>query len=112
MQTETMTSVGADFHVFTGFNSKKWYAGVEVNYNQIISTNIKHTDKYKDNVYADVVDGWYKSTASNLKLGVALGTRFNKFDVYLHGGISKTGQFKNYLFVPNYYALLGVNYRF
>ena len=112
MQTETMTSLGADFHIFTGLTNQKWNAGLELNYNQIFSSYIKHTDKYRENVFMDVVDGWYKNTASNLKIGVLAGRSFNKFDIYLNIGISKTGKFNNYLFVPTYYALLGANYTF
>lgn len=112
MQTETMTSIGADFHVFTGVSTQKWNTGIELNYNQMVSTYIKHTDKYKENVYADVVDGWYKATASNIKIGLLVGRKFNNLEIYLKGGISKTGKFNNYLFVPTIYSIIGFNYRF
>ncbi len=111
METETMSSLGADFHLFTGFTNEKWNTGLEVSYNQVFSTYIKHTEKYKENVYADVVDGWYKNTASNFRLGVLVNRSFKQMDVYLNGGISRTGNFNAYLFVPTMYALIGVNYR-
>lgn len=112
MQTERMSSLGADFHLFTGFTNDKWNTGVEINYNKILSTYIQHTDKYRENVFTDAVDGWYKNTASNIRVGILVNRTFNKFDVYLNAGLSKTAKFNNYLFVPTMYALTGVNYRF
>jgi hypothetical protein len=111
METESMLSLGADFHVFTGFTNQKWNLGLEANYNQIFSTHIKHTEKYKELVYADVVDGWYKNTASNVRIGILANRTINRFDIYVNCGISKTGKFNDYLFVPTMYALVGVTYR-
>lgn len=112
METEDMTSLGADFHIFSGITNKKWNLGLVVNYNKIFSTHIKHTEKYKKNVYAGAVDGWYKNTASNLRVGILANRTLGKINVYLDGGISKTGSWNNYLFVPTIYTILGVNYRF
>ena len=112
LETETMSSLGADFHVFTGLTSKKWTAGFTFNYNQVFSTYIKHSDKYKDNVFADVVDGWYKNTAANIRIGLLLNRTFGKIDVHIKAGASLTAKFNEYLFVPPLYGLLGVSYRF
>lgn len=112
MQTERMTSLGADFHLFAGITNSKWNIGLTSTYNQVFSTHIKHTDKYKNNVFLDVQDGWYKNTASNIRLGIHANRTLNKFNIYIDGGLSKTGTFNNYLFVPPIYALLGLNYQF
>lgn len=112
METETMTSLGTDFHLFIGKTSEKWNTGIEMTYNQIFSTNIKHTDKYRENVFEQAVDGWYKNTAANIRLGILVNRRINKVDLFFGAGLSKTSQFKDYLFVPTYYANLGINYRF
>lgn len=112
METETMSSLGADFHVFAGFTNAKWNTGMEFTYNKIFSTHITHTDVYKDNVYEGAVDGWYKTTAANIRIGVLANYRIKKFDINLRAGISRTGQFNDYLFVPSMYANLGVSYRF
>ena len=66
-----MSSIGADFHIFTGFTNDKWNIGAEIYYNQVFSTYIKHTDKYKENVF-DGADGCYKNTAANIKIGLLL----------------------------------------
>jgi len=58
------------------------------------------------------VDGWYKLTASNLRVGIRANRSFNKTDAYLKAGLSKTGTFEDYLFVPTMYVLLGINYKF
>ncbi len=111
METEQMTSVGADFHVFTGITSENWNVGMELNYNRIFSTQITHTDHYREQVFIEVVDGWYRSTASNMRIGLLINRTIDRFDVYMNGGLSKTGTFNNYLFVPTMYALLGVSVR-
>jgi hypothetical protein len=111
METETMTSLGSDFHLFLGFTNTKWNVGLHSNFNQVFSTYIKHTDKYRDNVFNEAVDGWYKLTASNFRTGIYANRTIKKLNIYIDGGISKTGTFKNYLFVPNYYFLIGANYK-
>lgn len=111
METETMSSIGADFHVFTGFTNDKWNAGLDINYNQIFTTYITHTEKFKDAVF-EAQDGWYKHTASNIRLGVLVNRTLGNFDIYVRAGISKTGNFNDYLFVPSMYGLIGANYRF
>ena len=112
MQTESMTSIGADFDLFVGFTNDKWNVGLKARYNQVVTTFIKHTDKYRDNVFEGAVDGWYRSTASNLRIGVLLNYRIKKFDIHVEGGISRTGTFQSYLFVPTIYGLVGVDFRF
>ena len=112
METETMSSLGLDFHLFTGFTNARWNTGLEVQYNAMFSTYIKHTDKYTDNVYEGAVDGWYKNTAANIRIGVLVNYRVNKFDIYLRTGVSRTGNFNDYLFVPSMYGIIGVNFRF
>ena len=111
METETMSSFGADFHAFTGFTNDKWNAGLDINYNQIFTTYIKHTNKFNEAVF-EAQDGWYKSTAANIRLGFLVNRTLDNFDLYVHAGISKTGKFNDYLFVPSMYSLIGVNFRF
>ncbi len=111
-QTEVMSSLGADFHIFAGYTNPHWNFGVEMLYNQIFSTYITHSEKYKQNVYAGVVDGWYRNTAANIQLGFLVLTSIKKFNIYLRAGISRTALFNDYLFVPTIYGHLGANYRF
>ena len=112
METETMSSLGLDFHFFTGFTNAKWNTGLEVQYNKMFSTYIKHTDKYTDNVFEGAVDGWYKNTAANIRIGALVNYRIKKFDINFRAGVSKTGNFNDYLFVPSMYGNIGVNFRF
>jgi len=112
MDTETMSSLGADFHFFTGFTNAKWNYGLEFTYTKIFSTHITHTDIYKDNAYGGAVDGWYKNTAANIRIGFLVNYSIKKFDIYLKTGASRTGKFNDYLFVPSMYTNLGLNYRF
>lgn len=112
MQTQAIVSIGGDFHVFAGLSNEKWNTGIEFTYNHMFSSKIKHTDKYRDNVFAEAQDGWYKNTAANIQAGVLVSRRIQKFDVHTRLGLSKTGEFNSYLFVPTLYLHLGVSYRF
>ena len=42
MDTETMSSLGADFHLFTGYISSNWTAGFDINYNNSSFAPLKH----------------------------------------------------------------------
>ena len=107
-----MSSLGADFHFFIGSTGPRWNHGAEFLYNHMLSTYIKHTDKYNENVFAGAQDGWYKNTAANIRMGAMVNYRVKKFDIDLRAGYSATGKFNSYLFVPPLYANLGVSYRF
>jgi len=111
-KTTKMTSIGTDFHVFSGFINNKWNCGLELTYNQIFSTYIKHTDIYKESVFENVADGWYKMTAANIKIGILIKRTINRYDIFLNGGITKTGRFNDYIYVPPIYTVIGMNYRF
>ena len=111
-KTQTMSSLGADFHLFTGFTNARWNTGVEFLYNKMFSTYIKNSDIYRDNVFENAVDGWYKNTAANIRIGFLVNYRIHKFDINLRAGMSTTGKFNEYLFVPSMYGAFGVIFRF
>ena len=112
LQTETMSSLGVDLHVFVGITKEKWSYGGEATYNKIFTTHIKHTDKYRDLVFADAVDGWYKNTAGNIQAGIYVNRRIKKFDLSFRTGMSKTARLNEYLLVPTFYGIMGLEYRF
>lgn len=112
MDTQTIGSLGALALLNPCLVGEKWNVGLDISYTQIISSHIVHTDLYREVVYADVVDGWYKSTASNINLGVDLNRRVKRADLFFKGGISRTGTFNSYLFVPSLYMRIGGAYRF
>ena len=60
MKESSMKLFGADLYLFVGFINPKWNIGAELTYNRIFSSYITHTDIYKENMYSDVKEGWYK----------------------------------------------------
>ena len=112
LETNHLRSLGADLHLFAGYSSPNWHLGLDFMYNKIFSTYITHSDIYRDNVFADVVDGWYRNTASNIKIGIYASRTFGNFDPFLTAGIVKTGKFNDFLLVPGIYLNLGTNFRF
>lgn len=112
LQTQSMQTISADFILSPGIHAGNWSFSADLWYNHSISSYIKHTEKFKDLVYADVVDGWYYGTSSNIRVGATIVRSFKKIDISLSGGVSKTGQLKNYLFVPSMYTIFSVGYKF
>lgn len=111
MATQNMHAIGTDIHAFVGLTGPKWNFGAECVYDQAFTTYIRHADLYRDNVHQDAHDGWYRWTASNFRAGIAVNRTLHRTNLFVQGGLSKTGTLKNYLFVPNMYFLLGASVR-
>ncbi len=111
-KTESISSLGCEFHTFIGYIDKKWNTGLEFSYNQIFTSYIKHTEYFKNYIFSDVKDGWYKATAANVRMGVVVNLRIKKFDIYFKGGMFATGKFKTYLMMPPLYFDFGLSFRF
>ncbi len=112
LKTQEITSIGLELEFFAGYISEKWNLGLEASYNKVLTSYIKHSQLFKENIFAEVQDGWYQNTAGNLRLGVHANYRIKRFDLYLKTGMSKTGKFNDYLFVPGIYTVLGTKFRF
>ena len=63
MQTLSAKSLGLELGLQVSSSGEKFEYGVEVLWTSTLATNIQHTDKYRDQVYAEVQDGWYGATA-------------------------------------------------
>lgn len=112
LKTQTFRTISTEFELSPGYANENWYFGLEVSYNYGFATYIKHTQIFRNLIYEDVVDGWYKSSVSNIKIGFTALHSIKNIDIYLSAGILKTGKFNNYLFVPSMYGVVGISYNF
>ena len=111
-EIHTAFSIGTELGLLIGFVSKSWFAGTEFLYDKSWATRIEHSDKYKG-YYSEAPNGWYKHTAANIRIGLRGGYTIQKtIEITTSFGISQTGQLKEYLMIPSYYLVFGVNYRF
>ena len=107
----TLQNVGCDVKGTFGYYRSRWFTGVEVGFDKAIVTHFEHTQKYRDEIYADVVDGWYKpSTGGNFYFGIQAGYSMDRIDLTLNMGKVVTQNFKSGLLLPFYFNL-GVNYK-
>lgn len=94
-----------------GFYKSRWFTSVEIGFDNAIVTHFKHTKKYKDEIYADVVDGWYQpATGGNFYYGLQAGYSFKNADITINLGKAVSQDFKTSPFLP-FYLNLGFNYR-
>lgn len=64
---------GADLTVHAGIYRRGWFLAGLVGYDRTFVTHIEHSDWYRDNVYAEAVDGWYQGKSGILHGGLAAG---------------------------------------
>jgi hypothetical protein len=87
--------------------------GLSAEYNPYIATYIENSDYYKQSFYANAKDGWYSSTATNIRVGVVLNLLFSEksqIEANLKVGYQKNGVYDTFL--PNFYGVIGFNKNF
>jgi hypothetical protein len=112
-ETELMRlqNFGSDMKGTFGYYKSRWFTSAEIGFDKAIVTNFKHTQKFKDEIYADVVDGWYEpTTGGNFYYGLQTGYSFNKVDITINLGKVVSQDFKTSPLLP-FYLKLGINYR-
>ncbi len=107
-----LQNFGSDMKGIVGFYKPKWFVAAEVGFDKAIVTHFKHSQKYSDEIYPDVVDGWYEpATGGNFYYGLQAGTSFKRADITLNLGKVISQDFKTTPFLP-FYLNLGCNFRF
>lgn len=94
-----------------GYYKSKWFVAAEAGFDKAIVTHFKHSQAFREYVYADVVDGWYEpATGGNFSYGLQTGYSFKKTDLTLNLGKRISQDFKTAPLLP-FYLNLGLNYR-
>lgn len=109
-QFVTLQNFGADLKGTFGYYKTKWFVAAEMGFDKAIVTHFKHSQKYKDEIYADVVNGWYNPpTGGNFYYGVQGGYSFKKASLTMNIGKVLAQDFKTSPFLPFYFNF-GLNY--
>ena len=106
-----LASLGSGLDLGVGHMGEKWAVLGTAGIDWAWSTHIRHEDLYRELVYADVQDGWYRNTGANLALGVSTTRRTKPVDVHLDIAMVRTLGFDRLLFVPGAQATVGVTRR-
>ncbi len=105
----TLNQVGLDFKTTNGIYKSRWFVATEIGLELGLSTHFKHSKTYKQNIYSDVQDGWYKPlSAGILNFGVQTGYSFQESDLIFRIGYFKTITSSANVLIP-YYVTLGYN---
>ncbi len=111
-KAQRILAFGNEFGLLSGYWGPKWGFGLEVTADMKNATRIEHTSYYREVVYEDIKDGWYKNTGGNIRYNVVVSRRFKRLDGSVRIGNSNTLKFKKYMFIPLYYFVIGSTYRF
>lgn len=106
-----LQNFGSDIKGSFGIFKNRWFFAVELGFDKAIVTHFKHSQKFKDEIYSDVVNGWYEPpTGGNFYYGIQSGFSLKKIDITLNLGRLISQDFKTQAFLPFYFNL-GVNYK-
>lgn len=106
----TSTAVGMSATVLAGYEGPRWGISAEGSYEQILTTHLRHSARYREEAFPDAKDGWYSITGSTVRGGLRGGARFGAVEIWLRAGLDATGRF-HALAVP-FQATLGGVYAF
>ncbi|MBD3344937.1 MAG: hypothetical protein GF401_07735 [Chitinivibrionales bacterium] len=94
-----------------GFYHEDFYIALEASFAWFMLTHSAHSEKYKKNVYEDVVDGWYGSAGGKFDFGIRGGIVFlQKWGVNLRTGMRVDERFQITYSGAPVYVNLAMNY--
>jgi hypothetical protein len=64
---------GADLTTHMGYYRRGWFVAGSLGYDHTFVMHLDHSDWYRDNIYADAVDGWYRGDNGIWRVGLASG---------------------------------------
>jgi hypothetical protein len=106
-----LQNFGSEMTGVIGYYKPKWFVAGEVGFDKAIVTHFKHSELFKETIYANVKDGWYEpATGGNFNYGIQAGYSFKRSDIVLKIGKVLTQDFKTTPLIP-YYLQLGYNYK-
>lgn len=109
-QLVQLQNFGSEMKGAFGYYKPRWFTAVEVGFDKAIVTHFKHSQEYKDKIYADVVNGWYEpATGGNFYYGLQGGYSFKKLDITINVGKVISQDFKTPPLLP-FHLNLGINY--
>jgi len=88
----TMGAAGVGLGLTGGFNGETLFVHGALGSDVTLGTRIVHADTYRELVYADAVDGWYRTTGVRWTGELHVGAAFDKVEVGLRTGQARSLQ--------------------
>jgi len=103
--------LGSELITMPGYYPRRWFLAAEVSWDQQWGTHLEHSDAYRNVVYDEVQDGWYRTTGFTMRYGARVGGRpWKRMELWLRAGFEQHGRFDTV--APPVYAIAGLNFRF
>jgi hypothetical protein len=107
-----LVNFGGETKVSWGYYKPKWFVAAEAGFDKAVITHFKHSQRYKELVYAQVQDGWkFTGTGGNFYYGLSSAYSFKRADITVQTGKVISQDFKTPPTLP-FYMQIGFNYRF
>ncbi|MCB0640760.1 MAG: hypothetical protein KDC44_03935 [Phaeodactylibacter sp.] len=102
---------GSETHAIFGYYRPHWHLAGAIGFDKAIATHFRHSDSYREHIYAGVPDGWYEpATGGNFYYGLQGGYSFQRSDLILKIGKVLAQDFQTTPLLP-YYLQLGYQLR-
>ncbi len=98
-----LLNIGADLTTSFGYFNAKWLFAIEANYDQSLSTHIKHHSLQEN--YPDIYNGWIGPAGANLKFGAQAGYAFGKNFLSIKAGKVYARSFQDNPTLPFYFEI-------
>lgn len=98
--------------LLVGHFTNKWFVAFSGEYERIFANRITHTTYYRDYIFPEAKDGWYKGAGGNIQLGIETGVTVKEtIDITFDFKIPKSEKFNRYNGSP-VHTNLSLGYRF
>lgn len=106
-----LLNFGSEVKGTVGYYRRNWFVAGETGFDKAIVTHFKHSNTFRETIYAEVKDGWYEpATGGNFYYGLQTGYSLKKVDLTLNLGKVISQDFKTAPLIP-FYLMVGVNFR-
>lgn len=104
-----LQNFGSEFNIEMGYYHRRWFVAGAFGFDKAIVTHYKHTQTYREFLYAGVQDGWQgPPSGGNFHYGLQTGYSFGRNDLTLSLGRVKREDWQGTPLVP-FYAGVGYN---
>jgi hypothetical protein len=92
--------------LYFGIYKPKWHFQFGLAHEHIYANKITHTDYYRNYIYPEAIDGWYRGAGGNFQSGIEYGYVFHqKFETAIEFKLPKSEKWNSYYGAPAHIML-------
>jgi hypothetical protein len=100
----TINNIGTELNLVAGYY-RKYFIAAEIGYDKALLSHLSHTEAFKQNIYAEAKNKWYRNTGGIVSIGVQIGFSFKKSDLSFKIGKLFNQNLKTSPLIPYYMKL-------